>query len=273
MIDTNRIKKGLWWQRNWELLNGCSEISPACLNCFAREYIKRFQSQQERWQGLLSPDGKRWNGTVKLCEDKLHDPLKKKRPAIWFMTERGDFCHENVPMLFRLQALDVVNRTKDHIFVLLTKRPKILAETLQCYYGCSGLTLPNLYLGITAENQEWLKKRIEDFIQIPGKKFISYEPALGPLSLMPYLFGSQKAGEAQQDDRIHSVIIGAESGHNQRRMEIEWAESAVAQCNAADVPVFVKQLHINGKLDKNLNEWPEHLRRRELLWIGEYAQN
>lgn len=267
MIAPTRIKKGLWWQRNWELLNGCSEISPACLNCFAREYIKRFQSQQERWQGLLSPDGKRWNGEVKICEDKLDDPLRESRPTVWFMTERGDFCHENVSMFFRLRALDVVRRAKDHTFVLLTKRPEILAQTLQIYYLSSKVaTLPNLYLGITAENQEWLKKRMEDFIRIPGKKFISYEPALGALSLMPYLFGSQKAGEPEQDDRIHSVIIGAESGHNQRRMEIEWAESAVAQCNAAGVPIFVKQLHINGKLDKNLDEWPEHLRIRELLW-------
>ena len=59
------------------------------------------------------------------------------------------------------------------------------------------------------------------------------------------------------------VIIGCESGPNRRPMKLEWALDLMRQCRAATVPVFVKQLNINGRVSKDPNEWPKELRVRE----------
>jgi len=48
-----------------------------------------------------------------------------------------------------------------------------------------------------------------------------------------------------------------------RECKIKWVESIVNQCREAEIPVFVKQIHLNGKLVKNINLFPEHLRIRE----------
>ncbi len=62
------------------------------------------------------------------------------------------------------------------------------------------------------------------------------------------------------------VIVGAESrgGGIGRECRIEWVRKIVEQCKAAGVPVFVKQLHVEGKLVKDINKFPEDLRVREV---------
>jgi protein gp37 len=285
MVGEKRLAKGLWWTRNWELLNGCSEISPACDNCFAREYIKRFQRQQEKWQGLLTAQG-RWNGTVRRCTIKILDlPLRTKKPAVWFVTERGDLFHENVPVEFLCEAFnnmlawrtsckkkhehdDDCEYTEDpgHIFLLLTKRPermlKAITEDIPHYaseffggesaLGCTlevGQWLPDhIWTGVTAENQEQADKRIPELLKVPGNRFISVEPMLGPVDLSAYLepyFRSKgdggKRGRQWQEGGINWVICGGESNPNARPMHPDWVRSLRDQCAVAGVPFFFKQ--------------------------------
>jgi len=66
---------------------------------------------------------------------------------------------------------------------------------------------------------------------------------------------------------IDAVILGTETGTQRREMKIEWAGSIVNQCDAAGVPLFIKQISINGKVSKDMNEWPEILQRRNLPWL------
>ena len=65
---------------------------------------------------------------------------------------------------------------------------------------------------------------------------------------------------------VNAVILGCETGPGARPMHPDWAISIVRQCRAAGVPVFVKQITINGKASKDMSEWPEELRVRELPW-------
>lgn len=113
--------------------------------------------------------------------------------------------------------------------------------------------LPNLWHGVTAENQTWMDNRVTELIfNIRSvKKFISFEPLLGPIFERKYL----------QD--IDWVIVGCESGPKRRPCKLEWIESIVSQCKAADIPVFVKQVEINGKVEHDMNKFPESIRFQE----------
>ncbi len=77
----------------------------------------------------------------------------------------------------------------------------------------------------------------------------------------------RKLESPQNNPLINALIVGAESGPHRRECRIEWIEDIVEQCKSAGVPVFVKQIHLNGKLEKDINKFPEQLRIRELPWL------
>jgi protein gp37 len=104
-----------------------------------------------------------------------------------------------------------------------------------------GWPLPNVWLGVSVENQHFADERIPLLLQTPSAvRFISYEPALGPVTIEPFLW--------DEDDRhdalcgLDWVIVGGESGPGARPFNVAWARSIVQQCQTAGVPVFVKQL-------------------------------
>ena len=66
------------------------------------------------------------------------------------------------------------------------------------------------------------------------------------------------------------VVVGAESGPNRRPCKIEWVESLVCQCRMFGIPVFVKQLEIDGKLEKDIAKFPKHLQIRQVPWQWEF---
>ena len=107
--------------------------------------------------------------------------------------------------------------------------------------------LPNVWLGVTAENQEWWDKRKEAFFSIPAAKhFVSNEPLLGNIKYTD-----------EDLQRLDWVIVGAESGAKKRYCPYEWPLDIVTQCSKAGVPCFVKQIHDGArKLIKMPNGWP-----------------
>jgi len=123
--------------------------------------------------------------------------------------------------------------------------------------------LPNVWLGVTAEDQQRADERIPLLLDTPAAvRFVSYEPALGPVDfkniasardemMLPLagLTWSVRFTEPPRVIRTHAkldwVIVGGESGPGARPFDLAWARSAVAQCRAAGVPVFVKQLGAN----------------------------
>lgn len=136
--------------------------------------------------------------------------------------------------------------------------------------------LPNVWLGCTAENQEQADKRIPILLDTPAaKRFVSVEPMLGPVDLKLATTCDRNCGEYQDAEcpgtsgpcvmqrTLDWVICGGESGPGARPMHPDWARSLRDQCVAAGVALFVKQLHINGKLSKELAEWPKDLQIRE----------
>ena len=105
---------------------------------------------------------------------------------------------------------------------------------------------------MTVEDQERADERISHLLVTPAAvHFLSIEPMLGPVNILPWLYN------------IDWVIVGAESGAKRRPMKLEWVRAIVDQCRMADVPVFVKQLHIDGTPVKNIEQFPEDLQIQE----------
>ena len=102
-----------------------------------------------------------------------------------------------------------------------------------------GHACPNVWLGVSVENQAAGDLRIPDLIATPAAvRWLSVEPQIGPVVLRPeWLAG------------LHWVVVGGESGPGARPFDVGWARALVAQCRAAGVAVFVKQLGANSQAD------------------------
>lgn len=117
--------------------------------------------------------------------------------------------------------------------------------------------LPNVWLGASVEDQERAAQRVPHLLTVPAAvRFLSVEPMLGSVNLRPWLAA---------ESALHWVILGGESGPGARPMEQAWAEDLVAQCRAAQVPVFVKQLGtvLGGKTHKDISTFPPALQVRD----------
>jgi protein gp37 len=196
-----------WTDETWNVLRGCSKVSDGCTNCYAEGMAARFSGPGLPFDGLIR-DG-RWNGTVRLVGDRLTAPLRWRRPRRVFVTSVSDPFHPSVTddMLDRIFA--VMALSPQHTFQLVTKRP----ERMRGYYAgfhhpsaesrgfnvCAwaseeiGITdeqiaaigstpkgLPNVWLGVSVENQATADERIPHLLATPAAvRFISAEPLLG----------------------------------------------------------------------------------------------
>ena len=271
-----------WTDVVFNPVTGCTKVSAGCANCYAESTAKRF------W-------GKRKFSDVQCHPDRLDQPLHWRKPRRIFVCSMGDLFHEAVPFSFVDKVFSVMALTLQHTYQVLTKRPKRMLEyfagwdkpdaeldgeanaewllgflghdkwrdkinSVSDYFRSVPSARPNLWLGVSVENQETADERIPLLLRTPAaKKFVSYEPALGPIDFRK-VPGFNTVG---LDLSNWWIICGGESGPNARPCDIKWVHGIVRQCREAEVPVFVKQIHVGGRFSKNPNEWPENLRIRE----------
>lgn len=218
-----------------------------------------------------------FTGRVNLLHDRLGDPLHWRKPRRVFVNAMSDLFHPDVPDEFIRQVWWTMaqcdRRRLGHVFQILTKRPDRMAEWVQenvydpagfgdwTLSGMGGTVLPNVWLGTSVEDQPAADERIPYLLRCPAAvRFLSCEPLLGPVELR-HIDAEAKHRDAgfyfidpltgQNDDmgrpcrdvsRIDWVIAGGESGPKARPCDVEWIRSLVRQCQAAEVPAFVKQL-------------------------------
>ena len=276
MTNPKRIEKGMYWDRAWHLVSGCTPVSPSCDHCWAaREAHMRAGQRNEKikgkYEGLTTEEG-RWNGQIRPLEGNLDLPLRVKKSTVWAVW--NDLFHEDVLDDFIYEAFKVMAEANWHTFLILTKRPNVLNEIKhwlipmfeeeETVYNGSVVSwpLPNVWMGVTAENQEQADKRIPMLLQIPAAvSFVSVEPMLGPVEISKYLttaaptsykilsrfygpMGFDETGSQPEKTKINGlgwVICGGESGPGARPMHLDWARNLRDQCQAADVPYFFKQ--------------------------------
>lgn len=253
-----------WTEVTWNPVRGCSRVSQGCRHCYAERQAGRFSIPGQSFHGFVQrTDGKpHWTGQVELIPEKLTEPLRWKRPRKVFVNSMSDLFHENLSDGAIAAVWSVMEQTPQHTYQVLTKRPdrmvRFLLEPLRA--------LPNVWLGVSVENQRAANNRIPYLLAAPAAlRFVSYEPALGPVDF-------RLAGAA-----FDWLIIGGESGPVARPFDIEWARQAIEQ-RVPPVAVFVKQLGSNagssasgkwtplGLRDRKgaaWEEWPADLRVRE----------
>ncbi|HAQ19560.1 MAG TPA: phage Gp37/Gp68 family protein [Prolixibacteraceae bacterium] len=247
----------------WNPIVGCSKVSPGCDNCYAERMAVRLASMPNQsvsldYKCVLFPDQNNkqtsWNGHTIFRQEQLLIPFKWKTPRMIFVCSMGDLFHESVSHEFKKLVFQVIHDKPTHIFVVLTKRPESMAKFFSWLKNSNvAANFPNLWLGVTAENQEEANKRIPILLQIPAaKRFVSIEPMLGPVDLAWIADSSIHAIDSLDNNSItHDnnviekgldwVICGGESGPKARPMHPDWVRTIRDQCQKAGVPFFFKQ--------------------------------
>lgn len=250
-----------YWTAQWNPVIGCKPCSSACEHCYAAAWAKRFgQSFEPHKSSKVRPPRKgvvfcgnmtdlfgEWEFRCDIAY-QIGQCVNRGATAYLWLTKRVDIM------------CDVLNREKVLLFVGGDEDGAELfsMDDPEC-------NLSNHYFGFTAENQGWYDRRIKAFRRgMPTwvNGWLSAEPLLGPIDLgLRYI--------APEDAPFEWVVVGCESGPNRRPCKIEWVESIVEQCRAANVPVFVKQLDIGWKCVTDINKFPPHLQIRQVPWAQE----
>jgi len=252
MADKSKIE---WTNATWNPVRGCAKVSEGCRNCYAMRQAHRTNFLGGAYEGLTEIINGRpqWNGNISMVPKLLDWPLRKRKPLKIFVNSMSDLFHDDVPESFIRSVFVTMAAARHHIFQVLTKRAVRMQEIL-AQWSKDGLTLregygtalPNVWLGISAEDQATADERIPLLLQTPAVvRFISYEPALGPLYLDQWLWSHTKDDEGVKDSQpsgmIGWVIAGGESGPGARPSHPDWFRSLRDQCQAAGVPYFFKQ--------------------------------
>ncbi|WP_174591164.1 DUF5131 family protein [Methanocella conradii] len=210
------LKTGIeWTQATWNPVTGCTKVSPGCKNCYAERMSIRLKA-------MGNPSYA--NGfKVTLHNNLLGLPLSWKKPQHIFVNSMSDLFHKDVSIEFIQNVFDVMNNASWHNFQILTKRSDRLVELDPILKWA-----PNICMGVSVENEDYLYK-IDDLRKTRAYiKFISFEPLLGPVGKLD-LKG------------IDWVIVGGESGPGARKIEQSWVIDIRDQCNTRHIPFFFKQ--------------------------------
>jgi protein gp37 len=201
-----------WTEATWNPTSGCTKVSPGCDRCYAERITMRFPKS--------FPNG--FNLTLR--PDALDVPLHWRRPRLIFVNSMSDLFHADVPEDYIALVFDVMQRTPQHTYQILTKRAQRLASL------ASRLEWPeNVWMGVSVETERYAW-RVDYLRHVPAAvRFVSAEPLLAPLANLNL-------------DGIDWLIAGGESQSGCRASSVDWFRDLRDQCAAAGVAFFLKQL-------------------------------
>jgi protein gp37 len=220
-----------WTEQTWNPSAGCTKVSSGCKNCYAENMANRLQAMGvEGYE-----NGFRFNTVL----SRLTEPLKRKKPTVYFVNSMSDIFHDDMPVEYLDKIFGLIKETPHHTYQILTKRAKRMFQYL------SKREIPNnIWLGVTVENQKEGLPRIDKLRQLNASVlFLSVEPLLEDL------------GEINLEN-IDCVIVGGESGNKARPMEKSWVLNIKKQCEEKNIAFFFKQWGTWGadKVKRNKKE-------------------
>lgn len=244
----------------------CEHVSEGCRNCYA----EKMNQNTYFGNGLPYKTSSLDDLELFLDEKILEQPLHWRKSTKVFPCSMTDLFGRFVPDEWLVKIFGVMAQATRHTFQVLTKRAERMYEVSENIPGL--IDWPNVWLGVSVEDQNTAYDRISDLLSTPaGKHWVSAEPLLGPL----HLCGLGGCCGFREHD-LDWMVIGGESGPSARPFHLEWARDIIAQLGDADTPVapFVKQLGSNpfesdvpvilkDKKGGDMNEWPKDLRVRE----------
>lgn len=227
-----------WCDATFNPWTGCTKISPACDNCYARNLVEgrlqrsfddRIRTAESTWK-----QPRTWNRKAE------RDGVRRKV----FCASLADVFDNQVPEGWREDLFALIDATPWLDWLLLTKRPQNIAKMMPRFavpvwnegardYGDEPAVRSNVWLGTTAEDNGRLWQRLPHLLSVPAAvHFLSCEPMLGRIDL------------PAADTYWHAldwVIAGNESGPNRRPGNLDHMRSLRDQCAAAGMAFFGKQ--------------------------------
>lgn len=201
-----------WTEATWNPTSGCTKVSPGCDRCYAERITLRFPKS--------FPNG--FNLTLR--PEALDTPLHWRRPRLIFVNSMSDLFHADVPDDYIALVFDVMRRTPQHTYQILTKRAQRLASL-----GTRLKWPENVWMGVSVETERYTW-RIDYLRRVPAAvRFVSAEPLLAPLVNLNL-------------DGIDWLIAGGESQSGCRPGSLDWFRDLRDQCGAAHIAFFLKQL-------------------------------
>lgn len=256
-----------WTDATWDPIAGCTRKSAACRHCYA-EALTAAASQSGMWgHGFaeIGPGGGAWTGKVELMEDRLMLPLGWEEPRRIFVNSLSDLFHESLPTGAIDRVFAIMALAPRHIFQVLTKRPKTMQPYMadpatpsriervmgEIHGDANAAKLatwppPNVWLGVTAENQKEADRRIPLLLATPAAvRWVAAEPLLERIDLKP---GSwlKAAPDDAAAPRLDWVVAGGELSAEAQPCHPDWARSLRDQCAKGGAAFFWR-------------DWGEHI--------------
>lgn len=260
MADKTGIE---WTDASWNPVTGCNKVSAGCKNCYAlRDWPRLSANPASIYFSREFTD-------VRCHTERLEQPLRWNKPRMIFVNSMSDLFHDDVPFEFIDQVFAVMALAKQHVFQVLTKRPVRMYKYLCDLHPGSArvlsirqasvpfvalagnpawpirFPLPNVWLGVSVEDQATADERIPLLLQTPAAvRFVSAEPLLAPVDIRDYLEFYVPNPPFQDKDAAFGldwVICGGESGPRARPMHPQWVRSLRDQCASTGTPFLFKQ--------------------------------
>jgi protein gp37 len=237
-----------------------------------------------------------WTGEVRTLPERLGEPLRWRKSRRVFVNSMSDLFHPIVPFEFIAAVFGVCASTPHHTYLMLTKRdPRPfyawmddqaatakyastsaphgfvamdaatrLFAAHELEYGRLGgpgpWPLPNVHIGVSAEDQATFEERVPPLLQCPAAvRWVSAEPLLGPIEMRQNLPAERTLRWYEpMIGKLDWIVVGGESGPGARPNVIDWTRAIIGQCRDAGVPVFHKQVGARpyDALLQHGNEWP-----------------
>ena len=246
-------KSKVEWTKRWDIVTGCTKISPGCNNCYAERRVIKLKGMSDPLYA---------NGfDLTIHEDELVKPFFWKQPEMVLVASMSDLFHEDVPFSFIQGAFCVMEQSPMHTFLILTKRSERLAAV------ADSLDWPlNVWIGVTIESDDYCFRA--DHLRETGAKtkVISLQPLL---SSVPSLDLKD----------IDWVIMGGERGPGARPYEECWSNPVKDACFLHNIPLSVSKhpkledCMSNGMPQPNTSCDEEHFSRFswQIKGLEEYA--
>ena len=272
MSDHSNIE---WCDASWNPATGCSHVSEGCRNCYAERDWKRLSTMSK------TVYYEREFTDVQCHYDRLNQPLRWRKPRRIFVNSMSDLFHDDVPDDFITLVFAAMAQAYHHQFIVMTKRPMRASnwfctgnrhlEMTRAFVNfkdyCEPVgpwPLPNVWLGVSVEDQPTADERIPILIKTPAAvKVLSVEPLLERVTVTMAVeqFHARDALLRLNKPPVDWVIVGGESGAAARPFQSDWARSIRDECKTAGVPFFMKQM--SGRTKAERNAIPDDLMIRE----------
>lgn len=255
-----------WTEQTWNPITGCDKVSDGCTNCYALTLAKRLKGMgSAKYQTDGNPGTSGPGFGLAMHDDALTIPLRWRKPRRIFVNSMSDLFHEKVSDEFIALVFAIMAMTPWHTYQVLTKRhgrlksllnkptfPQLVENRVRkrnVYAKGPAWPLPNVWLGVSVENQQWADIRVPALLDTPAAvHWISAEPLLGSVDIERWLhdesciwMSRSTCTCAPKGRRLDWVVTGGESGRDWRPADPAWFRSVRDQCRPALTAYLHKQ--------------------------------